>query len=589
MAEQDQSLLRSIFNKRMLICVFCGFSSGMPLYVLYQMLPAWLRDQGADLSTISLFSLIAVPYTWKFLWSPLMDRYTLPMLGRRRGWALVCQVALMLVLASFSLLSPSGDLALIAGVAGLTALFSASQDIVLDAHRRELLPDAELGMGNSWFVNAYRVSSLIPGSLALILADRIPWSQVQLIVAAWMLVGIITTLLMPEPDVQQPGPNSFREAIVEPFREFFGRSGVKSAVLILAFMLFYKLGDSMATALATPFYLDMGFTMTEIGTIAKAATLWASVTGAMIGGVVMLKLGINRSLWLFGVVQLLSILGFAALSADSVVQPIVTARPIHDLSVLPEAAAPFAVIHDHSDARLLIRPLDVNTVSADVLANLPPLKALGDAAEDTAAQIVSARPIRTLADLPTTPAGLVDLLTVQTNLNTASVAEMSAHSLLSEDQAKAIVDLRGDGLLTSMADLQALSLPEAFTPLATFRIDPNTATASELALLPGLAPDRFWLFLVVSFEYLGVGLGTAAFVAFIAKSTDKRYTATQFALLTSLTGVPRTFANATTGFLIESVGYTPFFLMCTAIALPGMVLLIWVAPFGPDPIKSSDA
>ncbi|MFT5686156.1 MAG: hypothetical protein ACI8RZ_007112, partial [Myxococcota bacterium] len=148
------------------------------------------------------------------------------------------------------------------------------------------------------------------------------------------------------------------------------------------------------------------------------------------------------------------------------------------------------------------------------------------------------------------------------------------------DTAQVIIDARGSGLLTS---LSGLSLPADFAPFATFRIDPNTATPGDLALLPGLAPSRVLMFLVVSFEYLGVGLGTAAFVSFIARSTDKRYTATQFALLTSLTGVPRTFANATTGFLIESVGYTGFFLMCTVVAIPGMLLLLWVAPFGPDP------
>ncbi|MFT5682740.1 MAG: PAT family beta-lactamase induction signal transducer AmpG, partial [Myxococcota bacterium] len=419
-------LWRSIFNKRMLICVFCGFSSGMPLYVLYQLLPAWLRDQGADLSTISLFSLIAFPYTWKFLWAPLMDRYTPPMLGRRRGWALVCQVALMLVLASLSQLNPTSDLPIIAAVAGLTALFSASQDIVLDAYRRELLPDVELGMGNSWFVNAYRISSLIPGSLALILADRIPWSQVHLVVAAWMLVGIATTLLMPEPEVVSPGPRSFTEAVVEPFREFFGRSGVKSAVLLLAFMLFYKLGDSMATALATPFYLDMGFSKTEIGTIAKGASLWSAVVGAMIGGVVMLKLGINRSLWLFGVVQLLSILGFAVLSADSNVQPIIDARPIADVAALPEAAAPFVVISGDE-----IRRLDLNTATPEAIAVLPPLGLLeDDAAEATAAAIVAARPLSNLSDLPALPfdvAQLSPLVTVQTNLNTASRTALTAH------------------------------------------------------------------------------------------------------------------------------------------------------------------
>jgi len=581
-APKGAPLWRSVFNTRMIICVFCGFSSGMPLYVLYQLLPAWMRSQGADLSTISLFSLIAFPYTWKFIWAPLMDRYTLPGLGRRRGWALLCQIALMLILASLSALNPSSDLPLIAAVAGLTALFSASQDIVLDAYRRELLPDEELGMGNSWFVNAYRISSLIPGSLALILADRIPWSQVHLIVAAWMLVGILTTLLMPEPAVTEPGPDSFQEAVLDPFREFFGRAGVRSALLILAFMLFYKIGDSMATALATPFYLDMGFSMTEIGTIAKAATLWASVSGAMIGGVVMIKLGINRSLWLFGVIQLLSILGFAGLSTDSTIQPIVQARPLQDLSMLPAAALPHVQLAAEPDAAGdLIRRVDANTASAEVLASLEPIAAQDDPAA-VAAAIIDARPLTGLHQLPATARSAGALLTVQTNLNTTSRAALSAHALLTEAHAEAIVEARSGGLLT---DLSALSLPADFTPLATLRIDPNTATPAELALLPGLAPSATLLFLVVSFEYLGVGLGTAAFVAFIARSTNKRYTATQFALLTSLTGIPRTFANATTGYLIESLGYTPFFLLCTAIAIPGMILLIWVAPFGADPVS----
>lgn len=581
-APQGTPLWRSVFNTRMLICVFCGFSSGMPLYVLYQLLPAWMRSQGADLSTISLFSLIAFPYTWKFIWAPLMDRYTPPMMGRRRGWALLCQLALMFTLASLSVLSPAGDLTLIAVVAGLTALFSASQDIVLDAYRRELLPDEELGMGNSWFVNAYRISSLVPGSLALILADRIPWSQVHLIVAAWMLVGILTTLLMPEPAVSDPGPHSFREAVLDPFREFFGRAGVRSALLILAFMLFYKIGDSMATALATPFYLDMGFSMTEIGTIAKAATLWASVSGAMIGGVVMIKLGINRSLWIFGVIQLLSILGFAGLSTDSRIQPIVQARPLADLSALPAEAHPHIQLASSTEvAALLTRRVDVNTASAETLAALEPIAAQ-DESEAIAAAIIDARPLTDLRQLPVTARSASALLTVQTNLNTTSRAALSAHALLTEAHAEAIIEARSDGLLT---DLSALSLPADFTPLATLRIDPNTATPAELALLPGLAPSATLLFLVVSFEYLGVGLGTAAFVAFIARSTNKRYTATQFALLTSLTGIPRTFANATTGFLIESLGYTPFFLLCTAIAIPGMILLIWVAPFGADPVS----
>ncbi len=407
------SIWRALANRRMLICIFTGFSSGMPLYVLYQLIPAWLRDVGVDLETIGLFALIGFPYTWKFVWSPLMDEVVPPLFGRRRGWAIVTQVALLGALAAFGLFDPTEEIWSVAVVVGLVAFFSASQDIVLDAYRRELLPDVELGIGNSMFVNAYRISTLVPGSLALILADQLPWSTVHLVVAAFMLIGIMTTLLMPEPEIRGLPPQSMRSAIVEPFKEFFQRDGTRAALLLLTFMLLYKLGDSMATALVTPFYLDLGFTKTEIGTVAKVAALWSSVAGATIGGIIMIRLGINRSLWCFGVVQLLTILGFAALAE--------------------------------------------------------------------------------------------------------------------------------------------------------------------------IGPDRTALFVVVSGEYLGVGLGTAAFVAFMARSTDRRYTATQFALLTSVMGIPRTFANASTGFIVEAVGWTTFFLFCAVVAIPGMVLLRWVAPWGDDP------
>ena len=417
----------------MLVCIFSGFSSGMPLYVLYHLIPTWLRDEGVDLKTIGLFSLIGFPYTWKFLWSPLIDHFKPPILGRRRGWALITQVALLGAIAAFGPLDPKAEIWSVAAVVGIVAFFSASQDIVLDAHRRELLPDHELGIGNSMFVNAYRLSMLVPGSLALILADQMPWSTVHLIVAAFMGVGIVTTYLMPEPEPAEGTSKTFKEAVVEPFKEFFARDGVRSAMLILAFMLLYKLGDSMATALLTPFYLDLAFTKTEIGTVAKFAALWASVAGATLGGILMIRIGINRSLWCFGVVQLLTILGFAALN---------------------EAGNDPTLIH-------------------------------------------------------------FDLIWWQIDVSLG----------------------------------------------------------------------QFWLFLVVSAEYLGVGLGTAAFVAYMARATDRRYTATQYALLTSVMGIPRTFANASTGFIVEGVGWTNFFLICALIAVPGMVLLKWVAPWGPDPVR----
>ena len=407
----------ALLNRRMLICVFTGFTSGLPLYLLINLLPAWLRSEGVDLKSIGLFALIQLPYTWKFLWSPLMDRYAFPMLGRRRGWMLVTQLILLAAIPAFGRLHPAQDLWAIAYLAAAVAFFSASQDIVLDAYRREILPDVELGLGNAIHVNAYRVSSLIPGALGLILADHLPWSSVYWITAAFMLPGIAMTLAVNEPALRRPGPRTLAEAVIEPFREFIRRDGWKQALLVVSFIFLYKLGDSMATALATPFYLDMGFTKSEIGIIAKNAGLWASVIGGMLGGLWMVRLGINRGLWLFGVVQLVSILGFAWLAYEN-------------------------------------------------------------------------------------------------------------------------------------------------------------------------RPDKLMLAGVIAFEALGVGLGTVAYVAFIARATDPRFTATQFALFTSLAAVPRTVVNATTGWIVERTGWLDFYLLCTLLALPGMLLLLRVAPWGDAPAES---
>jgi PAT family beta-lactamase induction signal transducer AmpG len=409
------SVIRQLFTRRMLICVFTGFSSGLPLYLLFNLLPAWLRSEHVDLKTIGLFALIQFPYTWKFIWSPLLDRYALPILGRRRGWMVLTQAGLLVVIATLGGFSPVTQLATIAWCATLLAVFSATQDIVLDAYRRELLDDAELGLGNAVHVNAYRIAGLVPGSLSLILADFLPWDKVFMITALFMLPGIAMTLMVKEPQRAVP-PRTLREAVVEPFREFINRQGWRSASLILAFLLFYKLGDSLCTALATPFYLDMGFSKTDIGLIAKNAGLWPAVIGGMLGGLWMVKIGINRALWLFGVVQIVAIFGFAWL----------------------------AHIGHHSDIGAL---------------------------------------------------------------------------------------------------------------------------------------ERTQLAMVIGMEALGVGLGTVAFVAFIARTTHPAYTATQFALFTSLMAMPRTFANAATGWLVESMGWGGFFMLCALLAIPGMLLLFKVAPW----------
>lgn len=402
----------AVFNRRMLICVFTGFASGMPLYVLFQLLPAWLRDGGVSLTEIGLFALVGMPYTWKFLWAPLMDRWAPPFLGRRRGWMLLSQVALLLSIGALGAFDPARSTWVIAWVALALAFFSATQDVALDAYRREILPDRELGLGNAIHVQAYRISSLVPGSLSLILADRLPWSTVFWITAAFMVLGIAMSLVVAEPKTELPHSRTVRAAVIDPFREYVQRRGWHGLLLVLAFMFLYKLGDNMATALATPFYLDLGFSKTEIGLVAKHAALWPAIIGGLLGGLVMLRLGINRSLWVFGVVQLVSILGFAWLA--------------------------------------------------------------------------------------------------------------------------------------------------------------------------GAGPVTWLLALVISFEYLGVGMGTAAFTAFIARETSRTYAATQFALFTALAAVPRTFANASTGLLSEHMGWQNFFLLCALLALPGMALLAWVAPWRSD-------
>jgi PAT family beta-lactamase induction signal transducer AmpG len=413
----------------MLICIFTGFSSGLPLFFLLNLVPAWLRSESIDLKAIGLLTLIQLPYTWKFLWSPLVDRYALP-LGRRRGWMLLSQIGLLATIAVLGstspagLLAPSGDWSSITTflthpvtlVALAVAVFSATQDIALDAYRRELLKDEELGLGNSIHISAYRIAGLVPGSLSLILADHLPWAQVFFITALFVLPGLLMTLCVREPAITTVQPKTLRAAVVEPFREFIGRAGWSHALWILGFIFFYKLGDSLCTALATPFYLDMGYSKTEIGVIAKNAGLWASVGGGLLGGLWMLRLGIARALWIFGVVQMLSILGFAWLA-------------------------------------------------------------------------------------------FVDLSTADT-----------------------------------------------------------TARLFALAVVVGL-------------EAFGVGVGATAFVAFIATQTHPAYTATQLALFTSFMAIPRTLINATAGYLVAAFGWFDFYLLCFALALPGMLMLLKVAPW----------
>ena len=404
---------RAFLNPHMLICVFLGFTSGLPLFTLVYLVQAWLRSEGVNLKEIGLFALTQIPYTWKFLWSPLMDRYV-PRLpgwrpGRRRGWMLTTQLFVAAAIASLGYLSPRENIAAVAALTMLVAFFSASQDIVIDAYRRELLSDTEQGLGTAVAVNAYKAAALVPGALSLYLSDHLSWQLVFAVTAAFMLPGIALTLVVREPAIYGEPPKRLVDAVWNPLTEFFTRDGWRAALLVLAFIFFYKLGDTMATTLSTSFFLDVGYSKTAIGAIAKGTAFWASIAGGIIGGACLVKIGIARGLWIFGVLQIVSTLGFAWLA----------------------------------------------------------------------------------------------------------------------------------------------------------KIGPS---------LPALA-------LIYGFETFATGLTLAAFTAYIASTTDPRYTATQFALFTSLAAVPRTVAAASSGFIVARIGWFDYFFVCAALAAPGMLLLPLIAPW----------
>ncbi|NNL77224.1 MAG: AmpG family muropeptide MFS transporter, partial [Desulfobacterales bacterium] len=296
----------------MLVAFVMGFACGLPLLLTMSVLQAWMKDQGVDLTVIGMMALVGLPYTLKFLWAPFMDRYTLPFLGRRRGWMLIAQIALMVSITGLGQSDPAQNPWMVALAAFLVTFFSASQDIVVDAYRREDLSDNELGLGSSLYVNGYRVGMLLASGGGLIMADYMDFSMVYLILAICMLPGIITTLLTPEPETLAGKPKNMREAVIDPLVEYFSRSG---ALWILAFILLYKVGDTMAYAMTTPFYLDIGFSKSEIGAIVKLFGFWATISGGLAGGIMMIRLGINRSLWIFGFLQAVSTACFALLAS----------------------------------------------------------------------------------------------------------------------------------------------------------------------------------------------------------------------------------------------------------------------------------
>lgn len=300
-------------SPRIAAVLLLGFASGLPLALTAGTLQAWLAVEAVDIKTIGLFTLVGQPYTYKFLWAPLMDRFTPPFLGRRRGWLLITQLALLGSIAFMGTLDPRASPWLLAGVAFAVAFLSASQDIVFDAYRTDVLRDAERGPGAAISVLGYRVAMLVSGGGALILADQfLGWSAMYLVMGALMGVGMLATWFAPEPDRPGRPPETLSKAIAEPLKEFFSREG---AWLLLVLIVLYKLGDAFAGSLTTAFLIQgAGFTATEVGAINKVLGLAATIMGALIGGAWMVRLGLYRALLSFGLLQAVTNLGFMLLA-----------------------------------------------------------------------------------------------------------------------------------------------------------------------------------------------------------------------------------------------------------------------------------
>ena len=392
----------------MLITLGMGFVSGVPLLLTITLLQAWLTDEGVSKSTIGLFALVGVPYSLKFLWAPIFDRYVISKLGRRRGWILITQVLLIFSIIGLGMTNPAMNAANVALLAIFVTFFSASQDIVIDAYRRESLSDNEQVLGASSYVLGYRIGMLSAGAGGLILADLMSYQFVYLIMALVMIGGVLITLIADEP-VNFSEPSTFLDAVRNPFVEFFKRHGdsinnnISIPILILLFILLYKVGDTMAHSLSTNFYLEMGYTKTEIGTVVKVFGLIATLVGAFIGGLLSIKIGLYKSLVSFGIFQAIATLGFVVLA--------------------------------------------ISTKSLMLLAS------------------------------------------------------------------------------------------------------------------------------VITLENLAAGMGYTAYLAFIANMTNKQFTATQFALMTAIMSLPRTLFSGSSGFLVEILGWEYYFIFCSLIAFPALIIL----------------
>ncbi len=299
-------------SRRIAIISLMGFASGLPLALSGGTLQAWMTVEGIDLKTIGIFALVGLPYTLKFLWSPFMDRFIPPYFGRRRGWIVITQILLVLAIALLSFTSPSDAVMTVGFLALFIAFISASQDIVIDAYRTDVLHEKERGVGAAVFVMGYRIATLVSGAFALIMSDHIGWRNTYLVMAVIMFSGILTTLFAKEPDKKVTPPANMKEAVWGPLQDYFKR---ESAIILLLLIVLYKLGDAFAGTLTTPFLIrGIGFTPSDVGTINKGLGFLSLIIGATIGGTLMIKLGLYRALLFFGILQAVSNLSFMVLA-----------------------------------------------------------------------------------------------------------------------------------------------------------------------------------------------------------------------------------------------------------------------------------
>lgn len=305
--KSSDGILKHLFTKKMLIIFFQSFSSGLPILLIGSTLKIWLKRENIDIGVIGYFGWAALAYSLKFIWAPVLDRYALTKWGRRKSWMLLTQVLLAIFIAGMGFINPQTNLPLLAVFAVIVGFLSATQDIAIDAYRREYLTDEELGIGSSMNIYGYRIAMLVAGGLGISMVGTEPfnlgWGTLYFIMALFMGVGIITTFFAPEPEVEGPPPRTLRESVVEPFREFLTRRG---ALLLLAFVFLFKFGDAVGGAMLNPFYVEMGYTNANIGVIAKTFGMISTLFGFFIGGLGVYYFGITRSLFIFGILQIVS-------------------------------------------------------------------------------------------------------------------------------------------------------------------------------------------------------------------------------------------------------------------------------------------